>query len=73
MIFKQYDDGGGELEFNDEEIKTLTKTKKLIFDPTGLRDFGNNLMKVIFETFDKLPNEEKERQTKSPIVKTKND
>ena len=73
MKFKQYDDGGGEIVFSDKEVEIFSKTKKIIFDARGIRDFSNNLFKMCFDTVYKLPEEEKQRSTTSTVVKTKDD
>ena len=73
MIFKQYENGGGEILFKEEEIKILNKTKKLILTSGAVRDFGNNFIKIIINTYEKLPEKEKQRQTQSAEVKTAND
>ena len=49
MKIIQTKDGGGELIFSDEEIKTLQERKKLIFTPEGFTHFGNSLAKLIME------------------------
>jgi hypothetical protein len=71
MIFKQYDDGGGEIVFSDKEVEIFSKTKKIMFDAKAMRDFSNNLFKMCFDTVYKLPEEEKQRSTKSPVVDIK--
>jgi len=73
MIFKQYDDGGGEIIFSDKEVEIFSKNKKIIFDAKGIRDFSNNLFKMCFDTVHRLPEQEKERKTNSPFVEIKND
>jgi len=73
MIFKQHENGGGEILFKEEEIKILNKTKKLILTSGAVRDFGNNFIKIIIDTYEKLPEKEKQRQTQSAEVKTSND
>lgn len=73
MIFKQYDNGGGEICFSDKEVEIFSKTKKIIFDAKAMRDFSNNLFKMCFDTVYRLPAEEKMRETKSPFIDIKYD
>ena len=47
MQFKKLEDGSCDLIFSEEEIKILNKNKKITFTAEGLRDFGNNLVKIV--------------------------
>lgn len=69
MIFKQLDDGGCDIVFEDKEIEIIKKHKKLILTSTGLRHFSNNLMKIIAEWHVGLNEEDKNLKTFSDKVK----
>jgi Asp-tRNA(Asn)/Glu-tRNA(Gln) amidotransferase C subunit len=49
MLFKQYKNGSCDIEFSDEEIKIILKNSKLHLSDEALKNFGNNLMKIIVE------------------------
>ena len=42
-------DGSCELEFSEEEIKTLNRNKKIYFTPEALKSVGNCLMKIVID------------------------
>lgn len=42
-------DGSCEMDFSEEEIKTIIKNKKLYFTPEALKNFGNVLMKIVVD------------------------
>lgn len=70
MIFKQSKNGDCDIIFNEKEINILNKRKKITLSAHNFRDFSNNLIKVIAEFHQNLPEEEKERMTQSGHVKT---
>ena len=68
MIFKQLDDGGCDIVFEDKEIEIIKKKKKLILTSTGLRHFSNNLMNIIAMWHVGLNEEDKNLKTLSGKV-----
>ena len=44
MKFRQFEDGGGMLMFNEEEVKILSEKKCLTFDAEFFKHFKNELM-----------------------------
>jgi hypothetical protein len=56
MIFNQKKDGSCEIIFSEEEIKIITKHKKLHLTQKFLRHFSNTLVKISLE-FNKKFNE----------------
>jgi hypothetical protein len=49
MIFKQYEDGSCDIIFSWKERLILLKKGKLHLSDTALKNFGNNLAKIVFE------------------------
>ena len=49
MKFNQQEDGSCDLIFSDEEIKVISKHKKLYFTAEFLRHFSNSLMRMSVE------------------------
>ena len=49
MKFIQYKDGSCDLKFSFKERITLFISGKIIFTPTALKYFGNNLMKILVD------------------------
>jgi len=50
MQFRQnHKDGSCDMVFTDEEIKIITKKKKLHFTATSLKDLGNVLVRMVTE------------------------
>jgi len=48
-FLQNHKDGSCEMEFSEEEIKTISKNKKLYFTPETLKIFGNVLMKIVVD------------------------
>jgi len=57
MIFDQKEDGSCEIIFSEEEIKIVTKYKKLYLTQEFLRHFSNTLVNMTIQ-FNKKFNEE---------------
>ena len=57
MIFDQKEDGSCEIIFSEEEIKIVTKYKKLYLTQEFLRHFSNTLVNMTVQ-FNKKFNEE---------------
>lgn len=57
MNFKQKKDGSCTLNFSEEEIKIIQRTKKIYFTDESLRHFGNALVRIVAE-FNQNFNEE---------------
>lgn len=50
MKFIQYKDTGAcDIEFSEEEIKTISINKKIHFSPEALNLFGNALGKIVMD------------------------
>jgi|TARA_R100001460_G_scaffold54399_1_gene93559 hypothetical protein len=47
MIFNQKDDGSCDLEFSQEEIKTISEHKKIHLSAESFKRFGDILVKMI--------------------------
>ena len=68
MKFIQKKDGSCDICFTEEEIKIITKNKKLHLSDEGLRHFGNILMKIIVEWQTNFTDEVKILQTDEDVV-----
>jgi len=73
MKFIQYEDGSCDLKFTDEEVSVIKDKQKLHMNSTSLRHFGNNLIKIVVELNELLPEEDKIIETMDTEVKTQND
>jgi len=73
MKFLQYKDGSCDITFTDVEIDVIIKNKKLHLTSTSLRHFGNNLMNIVVELNDLLPEKDKIIETMSNEINTEND
>ena len=71
MKFNQKENGDCDLIFSDKEIKILNDRKKLTFTERGLRDFGNNLVKIVAEWNSRFNEDIKKKQTFSNEVDLK--
>ncbi len=49
MVFNQKKDGSCDIEFTKEELKIISKHKKIFLSAEGLRHFGNALIKIVAE------------------------
>ena len=58
MNIKQVN-GNTTIEFSDDELKVLNKTKKLTFDPINSRHFFNSLMHMLIKLDKGLPEDVK--------------
>jgi hypothetical protein len=73
MKFKQFEDGSCDIEFNDEEIKYISKNKKLHLTNVFFKHFANYLFKIIVDWQEKFPKEiktlttEEEQEIKSEV------
>ncbi len=68
MFFKQHDDGSCDLNFSEEEVKILSKHKKLHFTPEVLKHFGNCLVNMVWTFNTKLGPEVKDLMTNDDSV-----
>jgi len=60
MIIKQYDNGSAEIIFNEDEKKIIKEKGKFILEPSSLKHFSNNLVKIVADfhlEFDKKTKE----------------
>ena len=73
MKFIQYEDGSCDIKFTDEEVSVIKEKQKLHMNSTSLRHFGNNLMRVVVELNNLLPEKDRFMETFSPEVNTQND
>ena len=49
MRFVQHKDGSCDIVFSKEETKIILNKNKITLTAEGLRDFGNNLVKIVAE------------------------
>jgi len=63
MKFNQLKDGSCEIFFSDTEIKIINNKKNLKLNAESLRHFNNNLMRIIVELNNNLPENIKNLQT----------
>tara|TARA_R100001163_G_C5017710_1_gene161480 strand:- start:557 stop:814 length:258 start_codon:yes stop_codon:yes gene_type:complete len=49
MIFNQLKDGSCDIVFSEEEKKIIMDKGKISLTATGLKHFGNNLMRIVME------------------------
>ena len=63
MIFDQKKDGSCEIIFSEEEIKIITKHKKLYLTQEFLRHFSNTLVKMTIEFNKKFDEKTKQLTT----------
>jgi len=68
MKFNQLKDGSCEIFFSDNEIKIINDKKNLKLNAESLRHFNNNLMKILVELNDNLPENKKNLQTTSNTI-----
>ena len=54
MIFKQYNDGSCDIVFSWRERLILLRKGKLHLSQGSLKNFGNSLVRIIFEFQDKF-------------------
>jgi len=74
MKFEQNKNNGEcDIIFSKEEIDIINKNGKIILTAEGLRDFGNNLVKVVAEWNLNFNEELQKKQSFSNEVKSKND
>lgn len=66
MNIKQLN-GNTTIEFSDNEIKILNKTKKLTFDPINSKHFFNSMMWMLVKMNEGL--NEKSQKITTPLVK----
>ena len=70
MKFDQKQDGSCDILFSEEEIKILNKHKKLHLSQKFLKDYINNMGKILFELNEKLDEKTKNLTTLSNKVDT---
>tara|TARA_R110000796_G_scaffold114351_2_gene226083 strand:- start:1360 stop:1590 length:231 start_codon:yes stop_codon:yes gene_type:complete len=63
VIFDQKKDGSCEIIFSEEEIKIITKYKKLYLTQEFLRHFSNTLVNMTIEFNKKFDNKTKQLRT----------
>jgi hypothetical protein len=63
MKFKQYENGSCDIEFSKEEIKIISKNKKIHLTDEYLKHFGNNLVKIVSDWHFKFNDELKKKMT----------
>ena len=73
MRFNQKENGDCDLIFSEEEIKILNKNKKITFTAEGLRDFGNNLVKIVADWNIRFNKELQNKSTHSNTVYLEDD
>jgi|TARA_R110000787_G_C13207889_1_gene424810 hypothetical protein len=73
MKFIQYKDGSCDLKFSFKERITLFIRGKIIFTPTALKYFGNNLMKILVDFQNNFDEDLKRKMSESNEIDTKND
>ena len=73
MKFRQFEDGGGMLMFNEEEVKILSEKKCLTFDAEFFKHFKNELMGLVvnFERFNKNKQHSKLTTQREKEIKAK--
>jgi hypothetical protein len=65
LEIRQKEDGSGEILFSEEEIKIITKEKKLVLTTIFLKHFINLFMSVFFEYQRKF--DEKTKNITTPL------
>tara|TARA_R100000734_G_C3314912_1_gene106653 strand:+ start:1873 stop:2097 length:225 start_codon:yes stop_codon:yes gene_type:complete len=73
MKFDQKENGDCDWIFSEEEIKIINEKKKLVFTSEALRDFGNNLVKMVANWNFKFNKDLKNKSTHSSQVDLKDD
>lgn len=63
MKFLQKEDGSMDILFSEKEIEIFTKTKKLTLGVENVRHFQNNIMKMVSNIHQKLPESVKNIKT----------
>jgi hypothetical protein len=63
MNFRQKEDGSCDINFDYNEIKIIKKHKKIHLSALSLRHFGNCLMKMVMNFYEKFPDEIKKIET----------
>lgn len=70
-IIQNEKDGSAEIRFSWKEIFIIIRKRKLVFTAEGLRDFGNNLVRIVSEWNANFNDKIKARHTQTDEIESK--
>lgn len=70
MIFDQKENGSCDIKFSKQEISIINKHQKIHLSAESLKNFGDNLVKIVFEFQNRFDDKLKNKPSTDNIINT---